>query len=452
MAGRLGPERLPALADDAVGIAGADAVEVVLTATATSLTRFADSRIHQNVARTDGEARVRVVVDGNRVGVGVTNDLSPSGIRETAERAREAATVSPPDPTFRGLPAPPPAGYPDVAAYDERTAATEPAQRADLVARMLAELPRGVYGAGAAVTDAGELAVVNSQGVRAYTRSTRAMLRILASGGDSTGYAEAGAWRAGDLRPEALGERAARKVALGAHPQDVPAGSYPVVLEPLAVATLVEWLGEAGLAGKAALEGRSPVSGRIGEQICSPLVTIVDDATSPLVPGMPFDYEGTPKRRLPLIERGVAVGVAHDTTSAALAGAPGSTGHALPAPNGDGGVPTHLLMEPGDGSVDDLVSGVERGLLVTRFHYTNLTHPTTSTITGMTRDGTFWIEDGRVAYGARNLRFTQSIVDALAGVDAVGAETALSAFLLAGAVRVPALRLRSFAFTSTTTY
>jgi predicted Zn-dependent protease len=95
---------------------------------------------------------------------------------------------------------------------------------------------------------------------------------------------------------------------------------------------------------------------------------------------------------------------------------------------------------------------MERGLLVTRFHYTNLTHPTTSTITGMTRDGTFWVEDGRIAYGARNLRFTQSIVDALAGVDAVGAETAVSTFLLSGAVRVPALRLRSFAFTSTTTY
>jgi predicted Zn-dependent protease len=451
MLGPLGADRLPALADEALALPGVDGVEVVLTRTATNLTRFADSRIHQNVARIDGEARVRVVVDGSRVGVVVTNDLSPLAIRAAAEQAREAASVAPRDPGFGGLPGPAEA-YPRVDAYDERTAATAPAQRADLVAKVLAELPRGVYGAGAAVTDAGELAVTNSRGVRAYTRATRATLRILASGGDSTGYAEDGSTRVADLRPEALGERAARKVALGAQPRDVPAGTYAVVLEPLAVTTLVEWLGYAAFGGKATHEGRSPLSGRLGERIFSPLVTIVDDATSPLLPGMPFDYEGTPKHRLPLVEDGVAVGVAHDSASAALAGAAGSTGHALPAPSSAGGLPAHLLMTPGDASTDDLVAGMERGLLVTRFHYTNLTHPTTATITGMTRDGTFWVEDGRIAYGARNLRFTQSIVDALAAVDAVGAETAVSAELLLAAARVPAVRSRSFAVTSNTTY
>ena len=448
-----GPDRLLGLAEDALALhgGGVDGVEVVLAREATTLTRFADSRIHQNVAREDGTARVRVVVDGNRVGVGVTNALSPAGLREAAERAAEAAAVSPADPTFGGLPKPD-GGYPEVATYDERTAGVTPAARADLVARMLAELPRGVYGAGAAATEAGELAVANTAGTRAYTRSTRAGLRLLASGADSSGYAEDSAWQIGDLRPEVLGERAARKVGWGAHPRDVAAGAYPVVLEPLATVTLLEWLGWRAFGGKLVHEGLSPLSGRLGQRICSPLVTIVDDATSPLLPGLPFDFEGTPKHRLPLIERGVAVGVTHDTSSAKLAGAPASTGHALPAPNSEGGLPEHLLMETGEASTDELVGGLERGLLVTRFHYTNLTHPTTSTITGMTRDGTFWVEDGRIAYGVRNLRFTQSIVEALDGVEAVGREAAVSSRLLSSAVRAPAVRLRAFAFTSTTTY
>ncbi|MFL6138504.1 MAG: TldD/PmbA family protein [Frankiaceae bacterium] len=448
-----GPDRLLDLAGAATGLPGVEAVEVLLVRADTTLTRFADSRIHQNVARSDGAARVRVVLTGAggaRTGVGVTNELAPEAVRRAAEQARTAALVTPPDPSFAGL-AEPVDRYPDVDAYDERTAGATPALRADLVARMLAELPRGTFGAGAVATDAQEVAVANSLGVRAYGRSTRAALRVLASGADSTGYAEAAGTRVGELVPEALGERAAGKVARGAHPRELAPGSYPVVLEPMATATLVMWLGWSAFGGKAVHEGRSPLSGRIGEQVLSPLVTIVDDATSPLLPDLPFDAEGTPKRPLPLIERGVAVGVAHDRWSAKLAGAPGSTGHALPAPGGHGGLPTALLVEAGDQQLDALVAGLERGLLVTRFHYTGLVHPTTATITGMTRDGTFWVEDGRIVHGVRNLRFTQSIMDALADVRAVGGEAQVSRSFLAS-IRAPAVRLGSFSFTSATAH
>jgi predicted Zn-dependent protease len=241
-------------------------------------------------------------------------------------------------------------------------------------------------------------------------------------------------------------------VARSAHPRELAPGTYPVVLEPAATATLVMWLGYSAFGGKAVHEGRSPLSGRLGERVCSPLVTIVDDPTSPLLPGLPFDAEGTPKRRLPLIERGVAVGVTHDRWSAKLAGAPGSTGHALPAPNGAGGLATALLFEPGEQPLDALVAGLDRGLLVTRFHYTGLVHPTTSTLTGMTRDGTFWVEDGRVAYGVRNLRFTQSILDALDDVRGVGTETEVARSALGSAVRAPAIGLGSFTFTSATAH
>jgi predicted Zn-dependent protease len=231
----------------------------------------------------------------------------------------------------------------------------------------------------------------------------------------------------------------------------MPAGRYPVVLESGATTNLVQWLGWLAFPGRAYNEERSALSGRLGEQVCSPLVTIVDDPLSPLLPGSPFDPEGTATRRTSLIEAGVAVGIAHDRATGAVAGT-GSTGHAMPAPNPNGGVPTHLLMNPGTETLDELVAGLDRGLYVTRFHYTNVVHPVETSITGMTRDGTFLVEDGKIVGGVRNLRFTQSCLDALAGCEAVGAELELATDLFYGAAMAPAVRLSGFTFTSTTAY
>jgi predicted Zn-dependent protease len=441
-----GADRLIALGEAALSTEGVDEVEVYLHRADTALTRFADSRIHQNVARSDGQARVRVVVDGNRVGVVATNDLTTDGVRAAAAQAREIATLTPPDPRWPGLADPAP--YGEASPVDEATANADPAWRADLVARMLAELPRNVYGAGTAETDHSEQSVVNSRGVRAYAASTRAAATMLGSGADSTGWAQASSPAIGRLDPASLGRIAADKVLLGAHPREVEPGQWAVVLEPGATQAFAQWLGWSAFGGKAVFEGRSPLSGRIGSQVCSPLVTLVDDATSPLLPGVPFDPEGTPTRRYPLIDRGVAVGVTHDRASAALAGAT-STGHALPAPNHEGGSANHLIIEPGTESLDRLVGGLERGLLVTRFHYTNLVHAMTSTITGMTRDGTFLVEDGRIVGAARNLRFTQSILEALSNVEAVGSESEVSTDTFDGACVSPAMRISRFHFTST---
>jgi predicted Zn-dependent protease len=441
-----GADRLLGLGEAALATVGVDEVEVYLHRADTALTRFADSRIHQNVARSDGQARVRVVVDGNRVGVVATNDLSPEGVRAAAAQAREIAALTPADPQWPGLADPAP--YGEAAPPDPATASADPAWRADLVARILAELPRNVYGAGTAETDHAEQAVVNSRGVRAYARTTRAAASILASGADSTGWAQASGPGIDALDAAALGRTAADKVLLGAHPREVDPGHWAVVLEPGATQVFAQWLGWSAVGGKAVFEGRSPLSGRIGSQVCSPLVTLLDDPTSPLLPGVPFDPEGTPAGRHLLIDRGVAVGVTHDRASAALAGVT-STGHALPAPNHSGGSATHLILEPGTDNVDRLVEGLDRGLLVTRFHYTNLVHAMTSTITGMTRDGTFLVEDGRIVGGVRNLRFTQSILEALGQVEAVGSECEVSTDAFDGACASPAMRISRFHFTST---
>lgn len=420
-------------------------VEVRLERTASAVTRFADSRIHQNTLRVDGEVRVRAVLDGGRSGVAVTNSMAEDDVTAAVRQAVEAARTSPADPAFGGLAEP--ATYAGGSTDDPATAAAAPGERADLVAVLLAQLPTGVAGAGALETGRTESAVVNSLGVRAYAGGTRAVASILASGPDSTGYAEDTSHAVSALPVAELGRRAADKVHRGRFPSEVPPGSYPVVLEAAAVTTLVQWLGYATFAGKGYTEGRSAFSGRLGERVCSPLVTIVDDPLSPVLPGVPFDAEGTPTRRTTFLHAGIAAAVAHDRTSGKAAGV-SSTGHALPAPNSYGGLPLHLVMEPGDATDEELVAGVERGLYVTRFHYTNLVHPVATRLTGMTRDGTFLIEGGVVVGGVRNLRFTESILGALDGVEAVSRSTGASGDLFFGPARTPSLRLASFGFTS----
>lgn len=445
----LGEDRALSLAEAAFAVDGADDVEVVISASNSALTRYADSRIHQNTARVDGEARIRVVVDGDRIGVVATNDLSEESIRAAAAAAVETARVTPRDSAFAGLA--PPATYSPAGTLDAATAECSPAERSGLVAAMLARLPRGVLGSGAVDSARIELAVANTRGVRAYSDTTRASASILAAGDSSTGFAEATTSRFSDLSGQVLADRAARKVELGQNPRDMPPGDYPVVLEAAATATLVEFLCWTAFASKDFLDGRSPLSGRIGEQVCDPRVTIVDDALSPYLPGIAFDFEGVPKRRTPLIERGVAAGVTHDLATAKAAGVE-PTGHGLPAPNSDGGYPLHPMMEPGDASLDELIAGLSRGLVVTRFHYTNVVNPMETSITGMTRDGTFLVEDGRIVAGVRNLRFTQSILAALSGVEAIGAERETASELFFGCALTPAVRLSSFRFTSATTF
>ncbi|HVE62213.1 MAG TPA: TldD/PmbA family protein [Mycobacteriales bacterium] len=444
-----GEDRLLSVGSAALDLPGADGVEVLITRYDAALTRFAESRVHQNTVRVDGEARVRVIVDGSRVGVVATNDLRADGVRRAAAEALEIARLLPPDPEFGGLASP--STYPSAGVHDEATAATTPAERATLVARLLAPLAADTVGAGTVETGSGERAVITSTGIRAYHRSTRAALTLLASGPDSSGYAEDGGGRLADLDAGRLGHRVATKVERGRGPRDVEVGDWAVILEPAATSTLVQFLGWTAFGAKVVAEGRSPLSGRIGEQVCDPRVTIVDDATSPLLPGTPFDSEGVPTRRTELIRDGVAVGVVHDLASARTAGVE-PTGHALPAPNPDGAIPLHLLMEPGTASLDELVAGCERGLLVTRFHYTNSVNAVESTITGMTRDGTFLVEDGAVVCGVRNLRFTQSILGALSAVEDIGRDSEVATELFFGASRAPAVRLSRFAFTSTTSF
>ena len=203
----------------------------------------------------------------------------------------------------------------------------------------------------------------------------------------------------------------------------VDAGDYPVVLDTYAVVDVLDMLGYLGFSALAVQEGRSFVE--LGKRVGSELVTIRDDATDPAGLPMAFDYEGVAKQRVELLDRAACARAWSTTPRRPPATADASTGHGLPAPNPYGPFPLNMVMDAGTASRDELIGGIDRGLLVTRFHYTNPVHPKLAIVTGMTRDGTFLVEDGKIVGPVRNLRFTQSYLDAIGRVSAVGSRAAL---------------------------
>ncbi|MDP8970265.1 MAG: TldD/PmbA family protein, partial [Actinomycetota bacterium] len=446
----LGWQVFDRLADAALDAAAdAAAVEVLLQRDWGGLTRFANSQIHQNVWAEDLTARVRVVTDDGRVGVAGTHTFDPADVAAAAGDALALARVSPQDPEFPGL-----AGAAEAMGVpvDDATLWLTPADRAAAVAALLAEVPPDYDAAGAYSTGGSERAVVTSEGQRAYAPLSSAQLTVVVMGPSSSGYAEAGGRSVEDVDAVAAARTAVTKARAAADPVEVAPGPSPVVLEPAATAALVQFLAYLGFGGRDWLEGRAFTSQRLGDKVVDPKVTVVDDARAPQTVGFPFDCEGTPKQRVELIREGVATAVVHDRHTAARARTE-STGHGLPAPNPHGPMATNPIMLPGeDGSVEDLVAGTERGLLITRLHYTNVVHPLETSITGMTRDGTFLIADGAVTRAVRNLRFTQSILEALAEVEAVSSQTAFASELFFGGSRCPGVRLPALHFTATTTF
>jgi predicted Zn-dependent protease len=438
-----------ALAEAVLGLAMRDGVteaEALVMAEDSALTRFANSEIHQNVAETSVSINLRVVI-GKRVGVASSDRTDAEGLRRLADRARAIAGVVEELEDWGGLPGPT-----DVqgvaAAYSPTTAGASPEFRAQAVRAVIgAADDAGVTAYGSFATSLESMAVTNSAGARAAgTRTTSQLITVSMGPGGGSGYAEAAAVDASTIDAAALGREAADKARATASAVSVEPGDYPVVLEEYAVVDIVDMLGYLGFSALAVQEERSFVEP--GKRIGSELVTIVDDGYDPAGLPLPFDFEGVAKQRVSLLEAGVCRDVVYDAQTAARDGV-ASTGHGLPAPNPWGPFPINMVMAAGAASRDELIGGLDRGLLVTRFHYTNPVHPKLAIVTGMTRDGTFLVEGGKIVGPVKNLRFTQSYLEALAGAVGVARERkTLKGFL--GGVVVPALRIDGWTFTGAT--
>jgi len=425
---------------------GASGAEVLAILGGSALTRFANSEIHQNVAEANVHVSLRLVL-GGRQGVASTDRLDDASLRRLAETARRIAEVSAEREDGVALPDPGPIlAVPG--ALSTATAEATPELRAEGARAVIAAADAaGVTAYGSFTTEVESVAVVNSRGVRAVgSRSSSHLLTVMMGPGGGTGYAEEAAVDVTTIDASAIGREAAERARASRDAIEVAAGDYSVVLESYAVGDIAETLGYLGFSALAVEEGRS--FAEPGRRIGSDLVTIWDDGTDPAGLPTPFDYEGVGKERVSLVDRGVCRDVVYDAQTAARAGRQ-STGHGLPAPNTWGPFPLNMFMAPGATPRDELVGGMERGLLVTRFHYTNPVHPKLAIVTGMTRDGTFLVEGGRVVAPVKNLRYTQSYLDALAGVEAVSIERRLVKGMLGGAL-VPAVRIAGWTFTGTT--
>ncbi len=437
------------LAKRALALADGDEVEVLAAIERSALTRFANNRIHQNVAERASSVSVRIVI-GTRQGVAATDLADDDALARCCARAREAALHAPEDPSFPGLPSPvaaPPA--PAHTPFD--LDAFGAGARADAAAAIIAQsAERGLTAAGTVSASIAGVAVVNSRGIR--SAATRCAARATVLSMDDAGASGWASWLGSDpaaLAADSLGDRAALLAQRSAGAQPLEPGVYPVVLAPDAVADLVDFLGYTSFGARDYHERRSFVALHEGEQLFPESLTIVDDALHPAAVGLPFDYEGVPKRRVALVDRGRPAAVVTDSYWAAKL-CRENTGHALPAPNPYGPLPLDLAIEPGDATIDGMIAGIERGVYVTRFHYVNVEDPVSVLLTGMTRDGTFLIEDGRLTKPLANARFTQSVVEALKGLIAIGRDRELIGTEDGGSTLVPALALAAWRFTGST--
>lgn len=437
------------LTDQILALSKADATEVFIAERERNLTRFANSEIHQNVTERDTVIRVRVVKDG-RVGVAATNRLSEQALSDLVARAEMLARHARPlahVPTFPGL-----QHYSEIpTAYDERTSrmtAQERAEVAGVICRLTVEA--GLNAFGAIETSTGRMTVANSQGLFATQAATKTDVGLVVMGEDSSGFSSYASSDVAGLNGEMLARVAIDKALRGVHPVAIDPGEYTVFLEEEAVADLIEHVSDAGFGGQDFLDGKSFMAGNLGERILGENVTIWDDPLASDMLPVCFDAEGMPKGELMLIEQGIARAVTHDLETASLAGLT-STGHAAPAPNPKGPFPSHLRMAPGQTPRSELLKGIERGIWVTRFHYTNLAEFHTATLTGMTRDGTYLIEHGVLTRPLKNLRFTTGGLEALLNVRGISQETKLCMNSSVG-TRAPALVVEGFRFSGVTQF
>jgi PmbA protein len=445
----LGEKRLAEVAQHVLREAKADQTEVMVTTTDSHLTRFATNTIHQNVSESDATVRVRSIAD-ERTGVAVGNDLSAAGLTKLVQTAERVAGFQQKNPDSSFLPKPQPIR--PVNAVVEATANFTPIDRAQGVEKILAPSRKnGLDAAGAFCTEQGETYIANSLGVAAYHRGTVASILTVIMGKDSSGYAADASIDVSRIDPAAVGKIAIDKTLQSRNPTSIEPGEYTVILEEEAVADMLFFLGYMGLSALAVQEGRSFMCDKFGQRVTGDKVTIWDDGLDPRGLPLPFDFEGMPKQKIMLIEKGIARNVVYDSATAAKEPGKKSTGHSLPAPNTQGPLPINLFMEPGTSTKEEMLASTDRGIWVTRFHYTNVLHPVKTVITGMTRDGTFLIEKGKIARPLRNLRFTQSILDAFANVEMLASRLkVVKDDWNALGTTVPALKIRDFRFTGGT--
>ena len=453
-----------AIFDRVQRLSTADEVEVLFSGGRFALTRFANNTIHQNVDEENYVVSVRTAF-GGRTARASTNKFDDDSLRQVVRASEDLARVQHPDPDL--LPMPDARQAPTLnpavpSRHFEQTAAITPEARADGVRKIVGVADQhklttaGIFSSSESIDG-----IFNSRGLGRWHTQTSAEISITMLAPDSSGWQKANSPDVANLDPSRMAEIAAQKALDSAHPREIPAGKYTVILEPSAVLDVVGFMFW-DFAGMSVLDQRSFLTGRIGTKLFGENITVWDDVTHPLQTGSPFDGEGMPRQTLRLVEKGLvqrlvyARGTAERVRRSEFADKVGpveATGHGFALPNEMGEMPFNVVFAPADSprNVDQMIGSTDRGILVTRLWYIREVDPYEKIVTGMTRDGTFYIEDGRVQHGIRNLRFNQSLIAMLSNVEAMSVPQRSCGEESFDMV-VPAMKVRDFNFTEVTKF
>ena len=448
----LGRNRLLSALKKAAKASPADQTLLAAQRSSQTTLRFSGGQIHQNLQEEDLTLWVKVAC-GNRSGVATTSSLKPESLAKAVESAVAIAHLSGRQsaPSFSAAPSKVPT--PCVETFFPETV-RRPLDETVRMIHAFWERSRkaGMELAGSTVMGESELAVIGSEGLSQYQPFTSGGLRLVATKEGTSGFAAQAFRDISQMEAEELLKSAWTTCRMNRNLRSIPLGKYDVLLEPEAVAELLEWMTYIGFGAKHLYERTSFMTGRMGERLMSPKISILDDGSDPRGLAVPFDLEGVPKQKVSLIEKGRAAGVVYDSHYGKLYHRK-STGHALPYDEFEGPLATHLLLETGSTPRAEMLKKLGRGLWIRRFHYVNgLLDTHQALMTGLTRDGTFLVRDGKVAGAVKNLRFTQSMLEAFSQVAAVSKERQRVGDPAQGfsSVVTPAVVLRGFTFTGQT--
>ncbi len=449
-------------------LSSADEVEVLFSGGRFALTRFANNTIHQNMAEENHVLSVRTVF-ARRTARAVTNKFDDESLRQVVQASENLSRVQRPDPDLLPMPTPEQAGEGfgaqagnSPSRYFEQTADITPEVRAEGVRKIVGVAERDSLST-AGVFSSGESfeGIFNSRGLSQWHRQTAAEVSITMLAADSSGWQKANSPDFTRIDPLLLAETAAKKAVDSAHPREIPPGKYTVILEPSAVLDIVGFMFW-DYSGMAILDQRSFLTGRIGEKLFGDNITIWDDVTHPSQTGSPFDGEGMLRQKVALVENGVVKRVVYARATAERmkrsehkerVGPIEATGHGFSLPNEMGEMPLNVVFMPVNHpqTGEQMIASTERGVLVTRLWYIREVEPFEKMLTGMTRDGTFLVENGRVQGGVRNFRFNESLIHMLSNVEAMS-EPIRSSGEESFDMVVPAMKVREFNFTEVTKF
>ncbi|MDZ7815286.1 MAG: TldD/PmbA family protein [Planctomycetota bacterium] len=446
----LNEQQLKRVSEAVFAIASAPEVEVILSSSDSSLTRFANNTIHQNVSSADDNLTIRTVKAG-QVGSASLNRFDEASLRSAVKAAETVMELTRHDPDTVPMQEQTECHMKNRTFFDS-TAEFSAMDRAEKVSAAFKMCEKaGCEAAGILSSGSSRIGIANNKGLLQFHESTSAKYSITVEADDVSGWAEITGRNVDELDFTEATERAIQIWKDSHEPAQLEPGKYDVVLPHDAFANFVLFLSFMGFNPRSYHEGTSPLSGKLGDRVFGKNITLTDDFDHPLSLGMPFDFEGTPRKRVDLVKQGVLENIVYDRKHAVKYGEK-PTGHGLKQPNAYGAFPGNIIMDAGDSSMSDMVAETDYGVLVTNLHYVNVLKPSDLTLTGMTRDGVFLIENGKVVTPVRNMRFTDSVLRVMNNITHISSEVKPASAFFGGSFVLPAVRAQELEFTSGTEF